>query len=346
MQYPEMSDPKQHHYVPETYLENFCDEDGAIWLHDKWEGRSFPSRPKKALKEHFYYAQPDHERKVWNHNVEHFFSEKIEKDWLSTVNLIQEGPDRLRSLRHFFMFLYATRVRVPNCRKAIEYALQQQVRAVSGMIKDKNFLDDERQGVAHINKALNSNFQNMEDLYDAGVINITIDPHRSLLAMADLARGFSLVVSAIHFHFIKNCTPLDFNCSDNPIVYFPVGQQPNKCDPYQFRPNQPFEFIFPITKQYCLYHNSLYPIRAQQIVATETKDCSLVRRINRFVGAFADRFVVSSKELGISELPTPNSCPRLTAYKYPEQRGTFLYFQYEMGEPLRLPKLKNTFEAA
>jgi Protein of unknown function (DUF4238) len=339
-----VSEPKQHHYIPETYLDNFCGGDGTLWLYDKWERKSFPSRPKKVLKEHFYYAQPDHERKVWNHNIEKFFSEKIEDEWPSTVDLIQEGPKALSSLHNLYMFLYATRVRVPNCRKAVEYVLQQQVRVISSAIKDREFLEGERQAITQINKALDSNFESMEELYDAGVINITIDPHRSLLAMADLARGFSRVVSTIQFHFIKNCTPIDFNCSDNPIVYFPANQQPDCCEPYQFRQNLPFEFIFPITRQYCLYHNSSYPIRAQEIATTETKDFDLVRRINFFVGAFADRFVVSSKQLGLSDLPETNTCPRPIAYKYPDQRGTLLYFQYEMGEPLQLSKWKNSFE--
>jgi hypothetical protein len=289
-----MSNPKQHHYIPETYLENFCDEDGALWVYDKWEGRSFPSHPDSVLKQHMYYAQPDHKKKILNHNIEHFFSNNIETHWPATVRIIQNGPRALRELRNLYMFLYATRVRVPNCRKAVEYALQQQVRVFSGMIKDPKFIENERKGIALINEHLNSNFQNMDEIYDAGVINITIDPHRSLLAMADLAKGFARVVLSMQFHFIKNCTPIDFNCSDNPIVYFPAGQQLNACEPYQFRPNKPFEFIFPITKRHCLYHNSYYPIDAQQIVATETKDCDFVRRLNNFVGAFADRFVISN----------------------------------------------------
>ncbi len=186
----------------------------------------------------------------------------------------------------------------------------------------------------------------MEELYDSEVINITIDPHRSFLAMADIAKGFALVVSAIQFHFIRNSTPVDFNCSDNPVVYFPHGQEPTTCEPYQFRPIRPFEFIFPITNRCCLYHNSQYPIRAQQIAVTETNDSNLVGRINKFIGAFADRYLVSSKELNGSELPVMNLCPRLTEHRYPEERGTFLCFQYEMGEPLRLPKWKNKFEPA
>jgi hypothetical protein len=340
----QMTDPKQHHYIPETYLENFCDKDGALWLYDKWDGRSFQSRPKNVLKEHFYYAQPDHEKKTWNHNIERFFSEKIETEWPSTVRLIQEGPDAVKRLTHFYMFLYAMRVRVPSCRKAIEYGLQQAARVVSASIRDEKFLDQERKAIAEINKSLNTNFKHAGDLYDAGVINITIDPHRSLLAMAEVAKGFASVVSALQLHFIKNCTPVDFHCSDNPVVLFPAGQQPHNCEPYQFRPAQPFEFIFPITKKYCLFHNSLKPIPAQQIVATETKELSLVRRINSFVGAFADRYVVSASKLEASELPTMNWCPRPIAYKLPQPRGTLLFLQFEMGEPLRLPKWKNKFE--
>jgi len=339
-----MSAPKQHHYIPETYLENFCGEDGTLWLYDKWERRSFPSQPNSVLKQHMYYAQPDHKRKTWNHNIEHFFSNKIETHWPNTVQIIEGGPGSTRELSNLYMFLYATRVRVPNCRKAVEYALQQQVRVVSGMIKEPNFLDDERKGIALINKHLNANFQSMDEIYDAGIINITIDPHRSLLAMADIAKGFSLVVLSMQFHFIKNRTPIDFNCSDNPIVYFPAGQQPSACAPYQFRLNRPFEFIFPVTKRCCLYHNSHYPIGAQQIVSTETNDCNFVRRVNNFVGAFADRFVVSTKELSQSDLPTGNLCPRLKVSKHRNGRGTLLFFKYEMGEPLKLPRWRTRFD--
>jgi hypothetical protein len=341
-----MTNPKKHHYIPETYLENFCDQNGGLWLYDKWERRSFPSRPKKVLKEHFYYAQPDHERGVWNHNVEDFFSEKIETDWPATVQLIEKGPGAVKKLRHLYMFLYSMRVRVPNCRKAVEYSLQQQVRVVSASIKEKEFLDREKAVIEHINKTMNANFQCMEEVYEAGVINITIDPHRSLLAMPEIAKGFSRVVSALQLHFVRNSISVDFISSDNPIVYFPAGQQPQGCKPYQFRPQQPFEFIFPITKHYCLFHNSLNPIQAQQIVTTETKDVAFVKRVNGFVSAFADRYIVSSRELDEAEIPVVNRCPRPVAYKYPQPDGTFLFLQYEMGEPLRLPKWQAKFETA
>jgi hypothetical protein len=339
-----MADPKQHHYIPETYLENFCDSRGNLWLFDKWEGRSFPSRPGSVLKERFYYAQPDHANKTWNHGIENFFSKKVETKWPATVRLIQRGPENVRDLINLYMFMYALRVRVPSCRKSVEYALQQQVRIFAASIKDKDYLKSNKRIIKKINEVLNKNYKSMDELYEDGVIDITIDPHRSILAMADLAKGFSMVVSKLQLHFVKNRTAIDFNCSDNPIVYFPADHSPQQCAPYQFHPDRPFEFIFPITKQHCLYHNSLKPIQAEQIVLTETSDVEFVRKINRFVGAFADRYVVSSKEIEASELPTMNRCPRPVAYRLPQPRGTLLFLRYEMGKPLRLPKWTHKFE--
>ena len=84
---------------------------------------------------------------------------------------------------------------------------------------------------------------------------------------------------------------------------------------------------------------------AKQIVATETNNVGFVRRINDFVGAFADRYVVSSRRLKDSEMPRGTHCPRPRAYRLPQPLGTALILQYEMGEPLRLPKWEHKFES-
>jgi hypothetical protein len=84
-----MSDPQQHHYIPDTYLQNFSDRRGKLWLYDKWEGRSFPTTPGKALRERFYYAQPDYANKTLNHNIEHFLSRKVEKTWPQVIEALR-----------------------------------------------------------------------------------------------------------------------------------------------------------------------------------------------------------------------------------------------------------------
>jgi hypothetical protein len=339
-----MTEPKQHHYIPQTYLEQFCSSNGTLWLFDKWEGRSFQSRPGSVLKENFYYAQPDHTNKLWNHNIEMFFSKEIEAEWPETIRLVQSGPKHARDLRNLYMFIAALRVRVPNCRKSVEYLLQQQVRIQGRNIKDTEYIETEKRLIEHFNTALKTNYNSIEELYDNNVVNITIDPHQSIVAMGHIAKGFSLVASQLQLNFLTNRTSVDFNCSDNPIVYFPTGQQVSNCTPYQFHPKQPFEFIFPITKRLCLYHNSLDPIKAEQIAIMDATSLATVKRINDFVGAFADRYVVSSRELDTIEKPRLNHCPRLVVYPQSHPQGASAYFQYEMGEPLRLPKWQHKFE--
>ena len=109
-----MTEPKQHHYIPKTYLEQFCDSEGVLWVYDKWNDKSFPSRPPSVLKKKLYYAQPDHKNKVWNHDIENFFSKRIETSWPETVSLIQSGPQYIKELHNLYMWMYSLRVRVPR----------------------------------------------------------------------------------------------------------------------------------------------------------------------------------------------------------------------------------------
>jgi hypothetical protein len=81
-----MNEPKQHHYVHESYLENFCDESGSIHVFDKRDkGSQFVSAPKKVLKQGYYYSQPVHSEERFDISLENLFSE-IETDWPSIVN--------------------------------------------------------------------------------------------------------------------------------------------------------------------------------------------------------------------------------------------------------------------
>jgi hypothetical protein len=337
-----MTNPKQHHYVPETYLDNFCNSNGRLWVYDKWENRSFPSQPRSILKENFYYAQPDHKNKTWNYNIEKLLSREVEAEWPTTVERIKNHPTATEELRHLYTFLYAMRVRVPNCRKAVEYALQQSVRTVASTFKDKAYQRSERKALKAINEKLGTDYKSFLELHDNNVINISIDPHRSLLAMGYLAEGFAPIVGQLQLNVIENRTATPFICNDNPVIYFPARQTPARCDPYKFSVDSPFEFIFPITKEYCLYHNSFAPIGGATIVHTKMDSTVFVGRINQFVTAFADRYVVSSEEIERPPAPLGTLCPRPIRQNNVEPEK-YLHLQYEMGEPLKLPKWEVDF---
>lgn len=51
-----MSYPRFHHYVPRFYLSRFVDENGRLWVFDKYARRIFPTTPENIAGENrFYY---------------------------------------------------------------------------------------------------------------------------------------------------------------------------------------------------------------------------------------------------------------------------------------------------
>ena len=163
--------------------------------------------------------------------------------------------------------------------------------------------------------------------------------------MVDVAKGFTQVADEVQPQFLKNMTDTDFYTNDNPIIYFPANEAPNNCRPYRFRNNAAFEFLFPITNKICMYHGGEITSKNAKLepILSECHDVGLVRRINSFVAAFADRYVVRDNEIPSSEYPALNRCPRPVVHRIPSHRGQLIVFQFEMGEPLKLPKWEASF---
>lgn len=341
-----MTDPQQHHYIPDTYLQNFCDRNERLWLYDKWEGRSFETTPGKALRERSYYAQPDYANKKLNHNIEHFFSRKVENPWPQIIEALGRRERHARLRTDFFLFLIALKVRVPNARKSIEYCLQQSVRIFAEHIDDAKLRSSTAAIVSSINRNLGTTYGGMDELYEAGIIDIKIDPHRSLLAMVDLAKGFARLFERLQPSLLVNETGLAFDTNDNPVIYFPADQTPDRCSPYQYRKDEPFELIFPITSTLCLYHHSRWPRPPYPFSYTAMRDIGFVKRANAFIQAFADRYVVSSSQFAADVASIPNTCPRPVVHRLPGPRGELVLYNFEMGKPLKLPKWEYDFSRA
>jgi hypothetical protein len=70
--------PKRHHYVPETILKRFTDEEGWLHLYSRREGRVRRTRPRNAFCEGHLYSEVDDEGRK-DPRVE------LELSWLETV---------------------------------------------------------------------------------------------------------------------------------------------------------------------------------------------------------------------------------------------------------------------
>jgi hypothetical protein len=189
-----------------------------------------------------------------------------------------------------------------------------------------------------INKTLKTTYTDIDELYEAGIIDIKIDPHRSLLAMADLAKGFAKLFERLQPLLLVNETGLHFNTNDNPVIHFPADQTPDRCNPYRYRESEPFELIFPITNTLCLYHHSLWPRPPHPFFYIGMKDIEFVKRTNAFIHAFADRYIVSSSRLVTNAASIPNTCPRPIVYRLQRPKGELVLYNFEMGQPLKLLK--------
>src|SRR5580700_7785158 len=124
-------------------------------------------------------------------------------------------------------------------------------------------------------------------------LSVAIDPHMSLHAMPDLARGFSIVLDHLGFEVLHNKTDVSLLTSDNPVICFDPTVPEERVLPYQVRPpHGSIELLFPIDADTILRgHTELRrpgPPRLRHVPLTNRREA---KRINRFVARFGYRFV-------------------------------------------------------
>jgi hypothetical protein len=128
---------------------------------------------------------------------------------------------------------------------------------------------------------------------------IAIDPHTSIHAMVDLAKGMAKVIDAIGFEILENRTDQGFITSDNPVVYFDPTVSEGSVQPYNIdRLRMEIELLFPITPKLLLWGHT---VLKEQFERRGTPyrvlvDEDFVRRVNRFIVRFANRFVFSEAD--------------------------------------------------
>lgn len=81
---------KNQHYVPQFYLNNFTNENGNIFVYDKFQLKSFPSNPRGVASERYFYDFIDGETQI----IEKKLNAKFERPFSSFL------PSFLQKLNH------------------------------------------------------------------------------------------------------------------------------------------------------------------------------------------------------------------------------------------------------
>jgi hypothetical protein len=218
-----------------------------------------------------------------NNRLEDFFC-SIEAGWPELVSKIEHRKRCPGGLDQLLLFALMHRVRVPTARDSVERILAESVRMTARHLNDLGGLPPPPPSLTF-------------EYLDQHLV-VTIDPHKSIHAMADLAKGMNKIIHAIGFQIIENKTNEGFITSDNPVVYFDPTVPPKFMQPYDIsRDRMDIELMFPITPRLMLWGHSQLKSSSGHYAASyqDLTDKAFVRRANVCAARFANRMIFSSE---------------------------------------------------
>jgi hypothetical protein len=316
-------DKKRHHYVPKAYLRSFCDDTGKLLVYRKDEpSRAIALSAENAALQKYYYSQPTPEGGTDHNTLEDFFS-KIEEKWPVIVDRLHRRQDVNDSLEDIFQFMALQRVRVPACRDIAERMLSEATKAevrvldAAGPPKPAGF----------------------EDILDH--IEVAIDPHQSIHAMAHMVRGVGQVFDQMGFAALHNTTGMPFLTSDNPVVWFDPSVPDTELQPYVLKPGGPVMLLFPVSPSLIIVGDSLGrdEFVANGWCAADLSKSHLAKVINRQICRFSYEAVYAHKaghEKLIQKHAARSPVPQFN--RVSAGNGEIISFQMIFGKRERKPK--------
>lgn len=271
--------------MAQTYLRGFSNPEGKVCVYSKDRPtHSWWAAPETIAFENYYFSQPLPGGDQDNNGLEDFFS-SIEDYWPSLVSKIQNRQRHEGGLDQLVLFAMMHRVRVPTARDAAEKMLAESVRMTVRHLNDRGKIPPPPVGLS------------FDDLDKQMVVRI--DPHKSIHAMVDFAKGMSTVIDAVGFEILENRTNEGFITTDNPVVYFDPTVSSTSLQPYNIcRDRMDIEFMFPITPQFMLWGHSVIkprPGHNHTAMYRDVHDKRFVRRANVLAARFANRMIFSNE---------------------------------------------------
>lgn len=200
-----MPKPKRHHTIPRVYLEDFVEEDQRLTVWSK-RRRNY-QRPKttEALIRGHYYSQPVDGQLNADQSIEAKLLNDLETRYPSFIDQLHSGKPNI-DIELFVQTVVSLRARSAAFREPFELGLADYVeRATKNIPK----------GEMPVPPA------GLEDIWDS--IKVSIDPHRSLHAMAHYVRKYALVLSVLEYSVRVAPNGARLFTSDNPVVWYERG---------------------------------------------------------------------------------------------------------------------------
>jgi Protein of unknown function (DUF4238) len=324
---------KRHHFIAQTYLRGFCNQDGKLCVYSKDNpAQPWWAAPESIGFEKYYYSQPMPDGGQDNNRLEDFFS-TIEADWPSLASKIERRERHEGGLAQLLQFVLMHRVRVPTARDAVEKMLAESVRMTSRHLYERGKLPP-------LPPELTFEYLDQHTV-------ISIDPHKSIHAMADLAKGVARIFQWVGFEILENKTDESFITSDNPVIYFDPTVPARAIQPYNInRDRLDIEFMFPITPRFMLWGHSVLKPRSIRHTThyRDVSDRKFIRRANVLTARFANRMLFSNESRHQQLVRKyAGTSPVVSIAHMTRGRGRAIFAQHVFGK--REPKPKWTKRA-
>ena len=179
-----------------------------------------------------------------------------------------------------------------------------------------------------------------EDILDH--VEVTIDPHQSIHAMAYMIKGIGKLLEQIGIDVLNNKTGIPFITNDNPVVWFDPSLSESEMRPYTVRPDGPIKLMFPVAPDLMIYGDSTMrsQFAGQGLRYSDLRDVEDINSMNRHICQFAYESVFANKP-GFNELVKQyaNVSPVIQAESILVSPGRYLLSsEYVWGNRTRKPK--------
>ncbi len=317
-------DKKRHHYIPKSYLKFFCNEEGKVLIYRKDEPeKPFAQSPDKFGFHKYYYSQPTPDGDKDHNSLENLFSDEVEGKWPTIAECLLKRQDVNDSLEDIFKFIALQYVRVPAVRDACEARRAADVMATARVLEKAGKLPPMPKGV------------------ELDQVEVSIDPHQSILAMVETLKRVGQVFDKIGIGALHNQTDLPFLTSDNPVIWFDPSVPESEMCPYNLHPDSEIVLLFPVSPNLIIYgHSSMHEKFASfGLQHSDIKKRSAVEMMNSQICRFAYA-AVYAQESGQEHLIQKHAetSPVLQTNIIPLVDGEHGFHQFVFRKRQRKPK--------
>lgn len=280
---------KRHHYLPQSYLEGFCREDG-FWVYDRKDDEYRKQTPVNTTVQKHYYSieEEDGEKNI---EIEKMLSQ-LEGSTKKVINkivhrkLLSNKDKMIMSL--FISFAWT---RIPDFERLVNESMKSLIKKTGDILNED--VDRIKQAIERCEKDTGEKIAidpaKLKEFWDKGKFDIVMNRNASLDMMLQVAPEYARLLCLMDWVFTIAPKDYSFITTDSPFVLIPTSDEKIKT---VFGSNigllvPGVEKLFPISQKICLVIRDC----GGKIKYAEYNK-SLCKEINMQLARHAKRFVI------------------------------------------------------